>query len=271
MKKMRLKDKVAFITGATSGIGAAMAKRFAEEGASVVVAARRKEMGDAIVDEITHNGGQAAFVAMDLGSEQQVKSAIDYAVEKFGGLDILVNNAGPVDLLKSGCDKPVHEITTEGFDSIFRVTLYGPFWCCKYSLPHMMKAGRGSIINVSSIAAVTGMPRLPSYSAGKGGLSALTRQLAFDYGEFNIRCNGIVTGYVRHEGSEGQVDTPEKLNAYRARHLTRLGNPDDIAYAALYLASDESEFVTGTHLTLDGGSLVKSRPDAALIQNAPKS
>ena len=183
----------------------------------------------------------------------------------FGKLDVLVNNAGPVDLIQSGTDRRAHELSSDAFDRIVRVTLYGPFWCCKYALPHMMAAGGGSIINISSIAAVTGLPMLPAYSAAKGGLSALTRQLAFDYGQYRIRANAIVTGLIVHEGSQGQVDTPEKYQAYRARHLTRLGVPDDIANAAIYLASDESEFVTGSHINVEGGVLVKSRPDAELI------
>ncbi len=262
---MRLKNKVAFITGATSGIGAILAQRFAAQGAKVVLAARREDKGNAIVDLIRRAGGEAVFHRMDQSVESDVQASIEFAVRSFGGLNILVNNAGPVDLIKTGTDRKAHELTTAAFDQIMRVTLYGPFWCCKYAIPHMIKAGAGSIVNISSIAAVTGMPLLPAYSAAKGGLSALTRQLAFDYGANNIRCNAIITGLIVHEGSQGQVDTPEKYKAYRVRHLTRLGVPDDIANAAIYLASDESEFVTGSHLNVDGGILVKSRPDTELI------
>ena len=262
---MRLEGKVAFITGATSGIGAVMARRFAAQGASVVIAARREDRGQAVVEDIRGAGGRAAFQRMDTAIENDVRASIEFAVSTFGKLDVLVNNAGPVDLIQSGTDRRAHELSSEAFDRIVRVTLYGPFWCCKYALPHMIAAGGGSIINISSIAAVTGLPMLPAYSAAKGGLSALTRQLAFDYGQYRIRANAIVTGLIVHEGSQGQVDTPEKYQAYRARHLTRLGVPDDIANAAIYLASDESEFVTGSHINVEGGVLVKSRPDAQLI------
>jgi NAD(P)-dependent dehydrogenase (short-subunit alcohol dehydrogenase family) len=262
---VRLKDKVAFITGATSGIGAVMAQRFAAQGAKVVIAARREDKGQAVVDAIRSAGGEAVFHRMDTAVEDDVRASIDFAVRTFGALNVLVNNAGPVDLIQSGADRRAHELSTDAFDRIVKVTLYGPFWCCKYALPHMMQAGGGSIVNISSIAAVTGMPMLPAYSAAKGALSAMTRQLAFDYGPHNIRVNAIITGLIVHEGSKAQVDTPEKYNAYRARHLTRLGVPDDIANAAIYLASDESEFVTGSHINVEGGVLVKSRPDTELI------
>jgi NAD(P)-dependent dehydrogenase (short-subunit alcohol dehydrogenase family) len=265
---MRLSNKVAFITGATSGIGAVLARRFAAQGAQVVLAARRTDKGEAVVAEIRQAGGEAAFTRMDQSIEDDVRQSIEFAVRTFGRLNILVNNAGPVDLIQSGTDRKAHELATGAFDQIVKVTLYGPFWCCKYALPHMIRAGGGSIVNISSIAAVTGLPRVPAYSAAKGALSALTRQLAFDYGADNIRANAIITGLIVHEGSRSQVDTPEKYRAYRVRHLTRLGMPDDIANAALYLASDESEFVTGSHINVEGGVLVKSRPDAELIKGA---
>ena len=172
---MRLKDKVAFITGATSGIGAVMARRFAAQGARVVLAARRADKGNAIVEEIRAAGGQAAFHRMDQARESDVEASIEFTVREFGTLNVLVNNAGPVDLIQSGADRLAHELSTEAFDQIVKVTLYGPFWCCKYALPHMIKAGAGSIVNISSIAAVTGLPMVPAYSAAKGGLSALTR------------------------------------------------------------------------------------------------
>ena len=268
---MRLKNKVAFITGGTSGIGAVTARRFAEQGAAVVITGRREDKGTAVVETIRAAGGRAAFHRMDTAIESDVQASIEFAVRTFGALDVLVNNAGPADLIQSGTDRRLHELATDAFDRIVKVTLYGPFWCCKYAIPHMIRAARGSIVNISSIAAVTGMPMVPAYSAAKGALSALTRQLAFDYGQYNIRVNAIITGLIVHEGSKSQVDTPEKYKAYRVRHLTRLGVPDDIANAAIYLASDESEFVTGSHISVEGGVLVKSRPDAELIQGTGSS
>ena len=262
---MRLANKVAFVTGASSGIGAVMAQRFAAQGARVVLAARRADKGAAVVAAIRAQGGEAAFVKMDQGVEDEVRAAIDFAAHSFGKLDVLVNNAGPVDLIASGADRRVHELATTVFDQIMKVSLYGPFWCCKYAIPHMIANGKGSIVNISSIAAVTGLPMLPAYTASKGALSAITRQIAYDYGANNIRCNAIITGYIQHEGSAGQVDTPEKHAAYRSRHLTRLGVPDDIANAAIYLAADESDFVTGSSINVEGGVLVKSRPDTVMI------
>ena len=231
-----------------------------------MIAARREDRGQAVVEDIRSAGGRAAFQRMDTAIEDEVRASIEFAVSTFGKPRRARQQRWPrrPDPVRAPT-VALTSLSSEAFDRIVRVTLYGPFWCCKYALPHMIAAGGGSIINISSIAAVTGLPMLPAYSAAKGGLSALTRQLAFDYGQFRIRANAIVTGLIVHEGSQGQVDTPEKYQAYRARHLTRLGVPDDIANAAIYLASDESEFVTGSHLNVEGGVLVKSRPDAELI------
>lgn len=256
---MRLKGKVAFITGATSGIGEVMARRFAEEGAKVVLAARSEEKGRAIAASICSAGADAMYLRMDVSKEDNVQNAVAHAVERYGSVHVLVNNAGPVDLMMSGTDRPADRLETAAFDAILKTALYGPFWCCKYVLPHMMTAGTGSIVNISSTAAVIGLPAMPAYSAAKGGLSALTRQLAVDYGAHAIRANAIVVGFIVHENTQGRIDTPEKKQAYQKLHLTRLGVPQDVVNAALYLASDESVFVTGSHLAVDGGVLVKSR------------
>lgn len=236
-----------------------MARRFAEEGASVILAARSEDKGRTIAAAIRSAGGEATYQPMDVGKEDDVRNAVEKAVRRYGGVDVLVNNAGPVDLMMTGTDRRVDLLETAAFDAILKVALYGPFWCCKYVLPHMMKAGSGSIVNISSTAAVTGLPAMPAYSAAKGGLSALTRQLAVDYGTHAIRANAIIVGFIVHENTLGRIDTREKKQAYEKLHLTRLGVPQDVVNAALYLATDESVFVTGSHLSVDGGALIKSR------------
>lgn len=255
----RLEGKVAFITGATSGIGAVMARLFAAEGARLMLASRRQSLGESLVAGIKADRGEAAFQPMDVAIEDDVEQAIKRTVDEYGAIDIVVNNAGPMDLLMSGSDAQVHETREDGFDAILRVGLYGPMWCCKHALPHMMRAGRGSIVNISSVSSVVGLPRLAAYSAAKGGLNALTRQMAVDYGASGIRANAIIVGFIEHETTAGMVDTPEKHAAFRNRILTRLGRPEDVAHAAIYLASDESIFLTGSQLAVDGGVQIKSR------------
>jgi NAD(P)-dependent dehydrogenase (short-subunit alcohol dehydrogenase family) len=256
---VRLRGKVALVTGATSGIGAAAARGFAAQGARVVLAGRTEDRGQVQVDKIRGAGGTASFQKMDVSVEGDVRAAIDRTIAEHGRIDILLNNAGPVDLLMSGIDRPIHLLPTENFDAIMRVALHGPFWCSKYALPHMMEQRAGSIINISSISASIGLPGIPAYSAAKGGLSALTRQMAVDYGSYGIRVNAILVGLIIHEGSAAAVADPAVREAHQKRHLTRLGEADDVVNAAIYLGSDESTFVTGTHLTVDGGVLIKSR------------
>jgi len=258
MSQGRLAGKVAFITGATSGIGAVMARMFAAEGARLMLAARREELGAAVVAEIVAAGGEAQFQRMDVAVEEEVTTAMANTVAAYGRIDVLVNNAGPLDLLMSGGDGRVHELAGDKLDAILKVGLYGPIWCCKHALPHMMQAGKGSIINISSVSGHRGLPRLAAYSASKGGLSALTRQIAVDYADYGVRSNGIIVGFVKNAATAPMIDTPEKEAAFRKRYLTRLGEPEDVGYAAIYLASDESAYLTGSHISADGGVLIKS-------------
>jgi NAD(P)-dependent dehydrogenase (short-subunit alcohol dehydrogenase family) len=247
----RLDDEVAIVTGSTSGIGREIASVFAREGASVVVTGRDVQRGADTTAEIMAAGGRATFHPADLAAEAECASLVARTVEEFGEVTILVNNAATSDV----ADTPVHDMGTAAWEQILRLDLTAAAWMCREAIGAMLDAERGAIVNISSRASLQGIPGHAAYSAAKGGLDALTRSIAVDYADQNIRCNSIAAGYVLNERRDHAI-TDERRAALHARHLTRVGTARDVANAALFLASAESAWITGTTLPVDGGSTI---------------
>jgi NAD(P)-dependent dehydrogenase (short-subunit alcohol dehydrogenase family) len=248
---VRLAGERALVTGSTSGIGRAVAERFAREGAAVVVTGRDPDRGAAVVDGIRAVGGTARLVLADLAREEECTRLVDEAVAALGGLSILVNNA--VAAVVDERDAAVGELSTAAWEATLRVNLSAPMWLCRAAIPYLVAAGRASIVNVSSRQAERAARGFTAYIASKSGLNGLTRAIAVDYAAQGVRCNTISPGYVLNERRDAQMD-PERRARLEGMHLTRLGVADDVAHAAVFLASRESELLTGINLPLDGGS-----------------
>ncbi len=245
---MRLIDKVAIITGAASGIGKATAKLFAEHGAKVVVADIDEDGGNQTVTDIQSVGNEAIFVQTDVTIKADTDQMVAQTLKNYGKLDTLLNSAGIAMRL------PVAELPEEDWHRCLDVNLNGVFLCAKAAIPAMQKNGGGSIINMSSIYGIVGADVRAAYVASKGAVTNLTRGMALDYAEDNIRVNCICPGFVETPLVAGVIKTPEEYQKLANKHpMRRLGQPEEIAYGALYLASDESAFVTGIALPIDGG------------------
>jgi len=249
----RLANKVAVITGGAVGLGKATAERMAEEGAAVAILDVRDEEGVALAAALTERGLKAAWWRCNVASEAEVKRTIDDVVARFGKLDILVNNAGI-----AGVSKPTHEITEAEWDLVQSVNVKGVFFCTKHAIPHLKAAGGGSIINLSSIYGLVGGADVPPYHASKGAVRLMSKTDALLYAPDRIRVNSIHPGFIWTPMVEGhlasQGDVEEGRKTVGALHpLGHLGVPDDIAWGAVYLASDEAGFVTGSELVIDGG------------------
>ena len=255
----RLDGEVAIVTGSTSGIGAATAARLALEGAGVVVTGRRRDAGEAVVAEIVAAGGSAAFVHADISDESNVRRLVESAVERFGPVTVLVNNAAPTDLVGPGnVDGRLTDVSTDDFESVLRVGLYGAHWACSQVIPHMQAAGHGSIVNVSSVAGIKAVPGVYAYSVAKGGLQALTRSVAADYGPDAIRANTVIVGFVPvNPLARKWAANPAMNAAMAAMQMTRFGEAEDVANVIAFLASDEAAFMSGNDVYADGGCAIK--------------
>jgi len=245
---MRLQGKVALITGAARGQGAEEARMFAKEGAKVVLADVTDQEGIAVAAEIAEAGGDAFYVHLDVTNEDEWTAAVQSAVAAFGKLDILVNNAG---IWRRG---HVLETSSEQWDEIMDVNAKGVFLGTKAAIPEMRKAGGGSIVNISSTAGLVGSKTSAAYSASKGAVRIFTKSTAVQYAAEGIRANSIHPGPIDTDmGDQVWPDAASKAASVTRTALNRMGTATDIAYGALYLASDESSFVTGSELVIDGG------------------
>jgi NAD(P)-dependent dehydrogenase (short-subunit alcohol dehydrogenase family) len=248
----RLLGKVAVVTGGNAGIGEAVGKLFAQEGASVVLTGRRQGELDRVVGEIEKEKGKALAVAGSVTDEAHARETLQRTVELFGRIDILVNNAGVGDF-----GKRIHEIDDATWANVLEVNLTGVFRMTRAVVPQMLQQGRGAIVNISSIASLVGLPTLPAYAASKGGLDAFTRALAVDYAEAGIRCNVVNPGLIATPMAAPLIADPERLRPIMAQYaIRRPGTPEEVANMVLYLASDEAAWVTGGTFVIDGGMTI---------------
>ncbi|MDO8357943.1 MAG: SDR family oxidoreductase [Nitrospirota bacterium] len=248
----RLQGKVAVVTGGNAGIGEAIAKAFAREGASVMITGRRQGELDRVVSDIVKAQGKAVAVAGSVTDERHVQEAVLATVQQFGRLDILVNNAGVGDF-----GKRLHEIDDATWTQVLDVNLTGVFRMTRAALPQMLKQGNGAIVNISSIASLVGLPTLPAYAASKGALDAMTRAIAVDYAKEGIRCNVVNPGLVDTPMAAPLMSNLEQLAPILAHYpIRRAGKPEEVANMVLYLVSDEAAWVTGGTFPIDGGMTI---------------
>jgi NAD(P)-dependent dehydrogenase (short-subunit alcohol dehydrogenase family) len=251
----RVKDKVCIVTGGALGIGRACVERLGQEGAKVAVFDVLDTEGNALIAELRGRGIKARYWHVDVASEQNVKTAIDQVAVLFDGLHVLINNAGI-----SGSTKLTHDITEAEWDRVQAVNVKGVLFCVKHAIPHLKAAGGGSIVNLSSIYGMIGAPDIPAYHASKGAVRLMSKTDAMIYAPDRIRVNSVHPGYIwtpmveHHLLASGATDLVAARKAVGDLHpLGHMGEVDDIAWGVVYLASDESKFVTGSELVIDGG------------------
>lgn len=253
---MELQNKVAIVTGASKGIGRAIATAFAREGAYVAICSRNAQEGESAATDIRASGGDAMYVHADISNVADAEQLVQTTVDRWGRLDVLCNNAG-IGLLRT-----VEETTAEEWRHLLSINLDGAFYCSKFAIPAMRRNGGGSIINIASVASFIGFEADAAYCTSKGGLLMLTRQMALDYASENIRVNAICPGFIRTFQLEqylSQKSDPEgawsEVKSYHP--IGRVGEPEEVAAAAVFFASNKSSFVTGANLAVDGGLLVR--------------
>jgi len=251
---MRLEGKVALITGGTSGIGSATAVRLSGEGAVVAITGRNAERGEQVVQDIVENGGEALFIRSDVRYAEDCRQAVDQTLERFGKIDVLFNNAGVFH------PKSVPDCTEEEWDETIDSSLKGAFLMSKYVLPSMIEQGSGSIIHTSSGWGILGGDKAAAYCAAKGGLIIMAKAMAIDHGPDGVRVNcvcpgDVLTPMLPDDAAKRGMSWDDYAAGAAERPLGRIGTAEDIANAVLYLASDESSFVTGEALVVDGGGV----------------
>jgi NAD(P)-dependent dehydrogenase (short-subunit alcohol dehydrogenase family) len=248
----RLEGKVAVITGGNAGIGEAVAKRFSEEGAAVVITGRRQQELERVASVIRLNKGKVLGVVGSVTDETHVKDVVRRTLDSFGKIDVLVNNAGIGEF-----GKRLHETDDATWAKVLEVNLTGVFRMTRAVITQMLKQGRGSLVNISSVAGLVGLSGLTAYTASKGALDALTRALAVEYAKEGIRCNVVNPGLINTPMAAPLMANPDMLQPILAQYaIRRPGTPEEVANMVLYLASDEAAWVTGATFPIDGGMTV---------------